>query len=85
MPVRLLDEGSSMYVLRQRPFQKFWGLYLLATRRIARAESEEVGKMPVVEVGKCSALAVEKAFWRERIRSAWVDSRGCCWVFDAFF
>lgn len=40
--------------------------------------------MPTVEVGKCSAEAVEKAFWRERIWSAFDDSRACCWVADAF-
>ena len=41
-------------------------------------ESESVGKMPTVEEGKCSVVAVENAFCNERIRSAYWDSNGCC-------
>ena len=40
--------------------------------------------MPIVEDGKCSAVAVEKDFWRERIRSAFCESKGCCWVLLVF-
>jgi hypothetical protein len=39
--------------------------------------------MPMVDWGKCSAVVLEKDFWRERMRSALVDSRGCCWVLEA--
>lgn len=67
-----------MYVLRQRPFQKFCGEYLEATSRMAMAESELVGKMPTVEEGKCSVVAVENDFWSERMVSACWESRGCC-------
>lgn len=35
----------------EREYQKFEGEYLFATRRIARAESEDDGKMAVVEDG----------------------------------
>jgi len=37
------------------------GEYLLATRQIARALSEEVGKMEEVEAAKCSEAWVAKA------------------------
>ena len=39
--------------------------------------------MPTVDVGKCSAAVLEKDFWRERMRSALEDSRGCCWAPEA--
>lgn len=39
--------------------------------------------MPMVDWGKCSAAVLEKDFWRERMRSALEDSRGCCWVLEA--
>lgn len=61
---------------RQRPFQKFEGEYLLATSRMAMDESEEKGVTLTVDVGKCSADAVEKALLRDRIVSACCDSRG---------
>ena len=40
--------------------------------------------MPTVEAGKCSAVDEAKDFWRERMRSAFCESRGCCCVLDAF-
>jgi hypothetical protein len=39
--------------------------------------------MPMVEEGKCSEAVLVKDFWRERMRSALEDSRGCCWVLEA--
>ena len=84
MPVRELEEGLRMYVDRHRPFQKFCGLYLFATNKIATAESDWMGYMPIVEAGKCSAVDEAKDLWRERMRSAFCESRGCCCVLDAF-
>jgi len=43
VPLREPAEGLRMYVERQRPFQKFCGEYLLATRRIAMLLSESIG------------------------------------------
>ena len=40
--------------------------------------------MPTVEAGKCSAVDEAKDFWREWMRSAFCESRGCCCVLDAF-
>lgn len=34
--------------------------------------------MPIVDDGKCSLAAVEKALCRERTRSACWEFRGCC-------
>lgn len=40
--------------------------------------------MPMLAEGKCSVVALEKEVCSERMRSACLDSRGCCWVFEAF-
>lgn len=52
---------------------------------MAMLESDSTGYTPIVESGKCSAAALEKDFWRERMRSAFCDSSGCCWVFDTLY
>ena len=36
---------------QKRPYQKFDGEYLFATRRIARVESEDAGNIAIVEDG----------------------------------
>jgi hypothetical protein len=84
VPVRLLEEGLRVYVERQRPFQKFCGEYLFATRMRVILESESVGKMPRVEEGKCSEAAAAKDLWRDWMVEACWESRGCCWGSDAF-
>ena len=40
--------------------------------------------MPIVDDGKCSAVAAEKDFWREWMRSALGESRGWLWGLEAF-
>ena len=40
--------------------------------------------MPMVDEGKCSAEAVLKACWRERIKSAWGESIGWDCEFEVF-
>lgn len=42
-PVKLPPDGETVYVDRQRPFQKFCGEYLFATSRIATLLSSVEG------------------------------------------
>jgi hypothetical protein len=70
VPLSVLLVVLRMYALLQRPFQKFCGLYLLATRTRATDESLSVGKTPIEEDRKCSPEALAKDFCKDRTRSA---------------
>lgn len=57
---------------------------MLATRRIVMVEGEEgEGKMPRVDVGKCSEAMVEKDFCRVEMVLVWEESRAWRWALEA--